>query len=341
MNVRRMVCMIAAALTAAFVRPSRAGAVVDQKELVEKARAEGSVLWYAIPLPVNDVIVSEFEKRYPGIKVEMVKAGGTQLVQKFQLEQERGGSPADCFSSGLTEAFPELRRKGYLADLSALPHWLARPAWSRDSHGAYFYYANFRVGIMYNTKLLSRAQAPRSFAELALPPWRGRLALFDTTAGFAIPMFRFLVERPELGWSWVDKVKENEPLMMVNAAQVDEAVSSGRRAVAIVRDTEYEGAAKKGAPVAFVVAKEGFMLHLMPVAVNARAPHPYAARLFLDWLLSDEAQDLLARQRLGVPLRGDAAALKKSGGWYLDAENVDPQETRRFLERLNAVLHRS
>ena len=314
---------------------------VTEAQLLAGARKEGTVLWYAVPIPLNDVIAAEFEKKYPGVKLEVLKGGGTQLVQKFQLEQERGAAGADCLSSGLTEAFPQLRGKGYLADLSGLPNWKKRPDWSEDPRGSYFYYANFKVGLMYNTKLLEASQAPRSFAELAQPQWKEKVALFDTTAGFAIPMFRFLIERPGLGWDWVGRVKANDPLMMVNAAQVDEAISSGRRSVAIVRDTEYQGALRKGAPVAFVTAKEGFMLHLMPIAVSSRAAHPYAARLFLNWLLSDEAQDRLARLGVGVPLRGDARALTKSGGWYLDAERVDPAETKEFISRLNGVLHGS
>ncbi len=340
MRIRLMAAALMAAATAALAGSVDPFAGLSREQLLEGAKKEGSVLWYAVPIPMNDVIVSEFEKKYPGVKVEVLKGGGTLLLQKFELEQESGSPRADCITSGLTEAYPRLREKGYIADLRGLPDWKKRPGWSEDPHGSYFYYANFKVGLMYNTKLIPADQAPRSFAELAEPRWRQQVALFDTTAGFAIPLFRFLLEHPSLGWAWLDKLKANDPLLMVNAAQVDEAVGSGRRAVAIVRDTEFRGAQRKGVPVAFRTAKEGFMLHMMPVAVSSRAAHPYAARLFLDWLLSDEAQDRLSREGVGVPLRGDEKTLKSAGGWYLDAERVDAKEAKDFMDRLNAALHR-
>src|SRR5208282_4026947 len=62
---------------------------IAEKELIEKANQEGSLLWYAIPLPFNELVVQEFKKKYPKISVEVLKAGGTQIIEKFELEQEK------------------------------------------------------------------------------------------------------------------------------------------------------------------------------------------------------------------------------------------------------------
>ena len=333
-----------AALLTGWVVPAGAGQfdssrVYSEKELLEGAVKEGQLLWYAIPLPFNDVVVEEFKKKYPGVMIEVFKAGGTQIIQRFQLEQEKNVAGPDSVSSGLTEAFPDLRRKGYLASLEKLPNWKKRPAWSRDSNASYFYYANFKVGLVYNTKEVKDSEAPKSYAELIDPKWSEKIALFDTTAGFAVPLFRFLIEKVGLGWESVGKLKANKPLLLLNAAQIDETVISGRRAMAIVRDTEVLGAKKKGAPVEFRIAKEGFMLHMMPVAVNARAAHPFAARLFVNWLLSNEAQKRLAQEGYGVALTMGENALQAAGGWHQDPEKIDPEDTKRFIEKLNGALH--
>ena len=99
---------------------------LTEKELEQRATSEGRLLWYAIPLPFNDLVAAEFQKKYPKIQLEILKAGGTQLIQKFELERERGAASADAVSSGLTEAFPDLRRKNYLVNLTKLPNWEKR-----------------------------------------------------------------------------------------------------------------------------------------------------------------------------------------------------------------------
>ncbi|MBI4422470.1 MAG: extracellular solute-binding protein, partial [Elusimicrobia bacterium] len=290
---------------ARLARAARLG----EEELLAAARKEGRVVWYAIPLPFNQAVVREFNKRYPGIRVEPVYSGGTQLLQRFRAEKERRFEAADCVSSGLTEAFPDLRERGYLARLDNLSNWARRPEWARDRKGAYFHYVNFKVGLMINTDRAPAEAAPRSLRELADPRWRREVALFDVTAGFSVPLYRYLVQELGFGFDWVRALRANEPFVAANAAQLDEAVSSGGRAVAIARDTEAKGAQAKGAPVVFREATEGTMLHLMPVAVNAAAPHPHAARLFVNWLLADDTQALLAKEGAGVPLLAGAGGL--------------------------------
>lgn len=312
--------------------------VLTRETLLAGAKKEGTFLWYAVPLPYNDAVIDAFSKAYPEIKVEKLYAGGAQLISRFSAESERAYDGADVVSSGLTEAFPGLRKKGWLADLRALPNWSKRPAWARDPNGAYYYYAAFKVGLMYNTTLVPESEAPVSFAELADPKWRGRVAVFDLTAGFTVPLFRYLLGPAGLDLNWVERLRANEPLLAANAGQLDEAVSSGRRALGMARDTEAAGAKKRGAPIAFKLAKEGFMVHLMPAAVNSRAPHPYAARLFVDWLLSEEAHQALAAQGVGVSQLTGAPELAASGGWALDAEAIEPAETKAFVKKLGAAL---
>ncbi|MDE2490590.1 MAG: extracellular solute-binding protein [Elusimicrobia bacterium] len=336
--------ILAAALAALTLVPAASAAGTRRKTsdpdaaLYAAARREGSLVWYAIPLPYNKTVIAQFEKRYPGVTVTPLYAGGTQLIQRFKLEKAAGKEIDDCLSSGLTEAYPELRRQGWLAPLSGLPHWKQRPAWAKDPHGAYFYYANFRVVLMWNTDLVKPGTEPKSVAELIQPRWRGRVVMFDpTSAGVAVPLYRWVVQKLGLGFPWLKALRANGVLLANDAAQLDETVASGRRAVTLTRDTEAFGALQRGAPIAFRVPEEGSMLHLMPIAINARAPHPNAARLFVDWLLSDEGRAALASQKVGLPEDGEAV-FKRSKAWALDAETVSPTETKSFVDSAVAAL---
>ena len=325
--------LLAAAFAALTSLP--AFAAPGEGTLYEAARKEGGLVWTEVPLAFNQSVAREFEKRYPGVKVTLVPSGGTQIVQRFKLDKTAGKEEIDCLSSGLTEAYPDLRRKGWLAPLDALPAWKGRAAADRDPNGAYFYYADFEIVLMWNTTLVKDAEAPKTVRELAEPRWRGRVVMFDpSSAGVAVPLYRWTVSTLGLGLDWLRALRANEVLLAANAAQMDEAVASGRRAVALPRDAEAVSAQRRGAPVAFRIPADGRMLHRMPLAINAAAPHPNAARLFADWLLSPEARKALAPEGAGVP----AAGKKTPGPWSLDAENVSPEETKTFVDSVLEAL---
>lgn len=327
--------MLAAALAVlATIASLSAAPSFAADALYDAARKEGGLVWAEVPLEYNKAAARDFEKRYPGVKVTLLTLGGTQIVQRFKMDKAAGKEEVDCLSSGLTEAYPDLRRKGWLAPLAGLPGWKARPAAERDPNGSYFYYANFEVVLMWNTTLVNDADAPKTVRELAEPRWKGRVVMFDpTSAGVAVPLYRWTVSVLGLGLDWVRALKADDVLLAANAAQMDEAVASGRRAVALTRDVEAFAAKKRGAPVAFRVPADGRMLHRMPLAINAAAPHPNAARLFAAWLLSPEAKKALAGEGTGGPAAKNAPA-----AWSLDAEKVSPEETKSFVDSVLEAL---
>jgi iron(III) transport system substrate-binding protein len=326
---------------AGFASSTPRAAADGGEELLAAATKEGTLTWYAIDLPFNRAVVAAFSKRYPGIKLDAWLTGGLQVAQKFSTEKEAGREVADCLTAGVAEIFPEFRRKNNLALLSGLPNFSARANWTKDPNGSYFFYANYKVGLMYNRNLLRPEDVPKSYAELVQPQWRGKVAVVDpATGGFGLPLFRFIAAQPSLGFEWIRRLGENKPLFSFQAAQLAESVATGMRPVGLLRDTEAQGAKARGAPVEFVTAKEGFLLNMMPVAINSAAPHPNAAKLFVNWLLSDAAQLELEGQGVGIPVRSSDQAVRESGAWILDIESLTPSDTRSFLEKLDEELRR-
>jgi len=331
----RKTLLALAALAAAWPAAAAGGT----SPLETAARAEGKLVWYAIDLPYNHAVVDLFRKEHPEIALDAVLTGGVQVVRKFTSERDAGAPSADCVTAGVAEVFPEFRRKGYLADLTALPHWKERAAWTKDPHGAYFFYANYKVGFVYNTSLLKPDEVPSSYAELVEPKWKGKVAVVDpATGGFGLPFFRFVEAQKGLGMPWIEKLGKNAPMLSFQAAQLAEAVATGMRPLGLLRDSEAQGAAAKGAPVAFKTGREGFLLHMMPVAVNREAPHPNAARLFVDWLMSEPTQRELAKQGVGLSPLSTQKELERSGAWVLDIETISAADTKAFLKKLDAAL---
>jgi iron(III) transport system substrate-binding protein len=347
--------LAALALAAGLAAPSAAGLIdgilgrkaaagIDQtaswteEALVAGAEKEGALLWYAGTNPMHKAVVKAFQAKYPFIEVEAVYLGGPTIAQRFYADKERGVEVADCFSSGLTEVYPDARERGYLARLDGLPRWKDHPAWAKDPNGHYAFFHSIRHVIISNVDEVSDADAPKTYAELADPRWKDRVALVDPdTGGMGVYFARFAAGNPALGFPWMERMRANGVHLSYQSGQLLEAVTSGRRAVALGRDVEAVDALKSGAPIRFVRAADGYPLQFTTIGVNRRAPHPHAARLFADWLLSAEMHAVMEKEGYGVPTADGEAELTR-GAWKLDVETITPKETKEFTQKASRAF---
>ena len=303
-----------------------------------RADDEGVVVWYAGTHSLHPAMAAAFMAAHPKTRVELVQLGGPALTARFTADQERGVQAADVFSSGLTECYPGLRRRGWLADLRGLPHWGELPAWAKDPRGAYAFFHVVRHCIAVNTELVPPQRRPRSYAELAEPRWKDQVALVDPdTGGTGLYLARFAAAHGGLGLGWLARLRANGARLFFQSGQLTEAVASGRRAVGLDRDVEVAEARRAGAPIECVFASEGLPLQFTVVAVNSRAPHPKAARLFADWLISAEGRQVVTQAGFLAP-RGRRPQAVWPKAWVLDVESLDDAEAKAFAGRVSREL---
>ncbi|MDD5628976.1 MAG: extracellular solute-binding protein [Elusimicrobia bacterium] len=299
---------------------------------------EGVVVWYAGTHSLHPALAEAFRARYPGVRVQLVQLGGPSLTARFTADQERGARTADVFSSGLTECYPGLRRRGWLADLRGLPHWAELPAWAKDPRGSYAFFHILRHCIAVNTELVGPGRRPRSYAELAEPRWKDQVALVDPdTGGTGLYLARFAAAQPRLGLGWMERLRANGARLFFQSGQLTEAVAGGRRAVGLDRDVEVAEARRAGAPIECVFPSDGLPLQFTTVAVSSRAPHPRAARLFADWLISAEGRQAVAKAGFLAP-GGRRPQAVWPQAWVLDIEALDDAEAKAFASRVSRAL---
>jgi iron(III) transport system substrate-binding protein len=286
--------------------------------LIEGARREGSLTLYSnAPTDDNAVLVGAFTKAY-GIKVNLWRASSEDIRQRALAEARARRFEVD-FILNNSPAMEALRsekvlrqvRSPYLADL--VPS--ARPA-DREWVGFCF---NVLVQA-YNTNLVKKDELPKSYQELLEPRWKGRLGLevddFDWFAGLVedlgteqgIKLFRDIAATN--GFS----VRKGHTLLanLVVAGEVPLALT--------VFNYTAEQLKRRGAPIDwFALAPVVSMPNSIAVA-NA-APHPHAAVLFLDFMLSD-AQKILAEREYVVTSGKVAAPLDRSTLKVLDAARI-------------------
>ena len=288
----------AAAVTAAFLlAPGGVGAAETSKitpELVAAAKKEGKVVFYtAVDLTVGEHIAKAFEAKYPGVAVQVERSGSERIYQRINQEYGSNIHAADVVNTSDAAHFIIWKRKGWLA--AAQPEDVAThfPAANRDPDGMI---APWRVTLSvmgYNTSLVKADQAPKSLADLLDPKWTGKIVKAHPGYSGVILTATYEISR-DIGWGYFEKLGKQKVMQVQSATEPPKKLSLGERAV-MADGVEYVLIRLKesGAPVEPIYPTEGTPLVISPSAVMKDAPHPNAARLFQDYLFTQEGQQLL------------------------------------------------
>jgi iron(III) transport system substrate-binding protein len=263
--------------------------------LIAAAQREGKVSFYtSIELPIAEHVAKAFEARFPKIAVRVERSGAERNYQRIAQEYASGIYACDVAQSSDAAHFIAWKREGLLS--SYLPEEVARhyPPQHRDADGMF---ASWRIHlsvIAYNGKLVSAEDAPRGFADLLEPKWKGKLVkAHPGYSGTIITATQQMVAT--LGWSYFEKLAKQKVMQVQSAADPPKKVAAGERA-AQVDGADYTilQLKDKGEPVEIVYAREGTPIISGPAGILKRAPNPNAARLFYSWAMSSECQRLLS-----------------------------------------------
>jgi iron(III) transport system substrate-binding protein len=296
--------LLIAALAFAAVAPAHA--TVDEAA----ARKEGRITWYVsqIDTPTADTAGHAFTALHPGIEVNVVRTT-TQIAYQRLIQDLRGGAPqCDVYSTTDVGHYTALKQRGALAAYRPENAASLSPEFQNfDPDGTYFPTYSGLVVIAYNTKKLTADQAPKSWRALAEPAWKGKLSLGHP--GFSGYVGNWVVELTKLyGWHYFEQIAQNDPLVSRSIIDTVTVLNAGERVVGVSPSPSALESIDKGNPLAVVYPEDGAILMIAPSAVLASAPHPNAARLFMEFLLSKDYAELSVKSR-GESLRPDVAPL--------------------------------
>ena len=262
--------------------------------LVDAAKKEGEVVWYTTQIISQLVrpVSAAFEKKY-GIKVRATRANSTELAVKI-INESRAGRPQSDVFDGTSTVVP-LKKEGYV--LQWLPDTAkAYPAQAKDPEG--FWAANnlFFLTPGFNTALVPRGTEPSTYQALLDPKWRGKMAWSTSPTSSGGPGFigTVLTEMGnENGMAYLRELAKQRIANIGSAArEVLDQVIAGEYFLALQifnHHTVISG--KKGAPVDWI-AMEPLTGTLSVISVHKDAPHPNAAKLLVDFIISTEGQHI-------------------------------------------------
>jgi len=279
-------------LLSLVVLASAGNVAAQSKEVLEGARKEGQLVFYSgIPIPDAQAILSALEKKYPFIKTTFYRATGPALVSRIQTEQRAGTHVWDVMNSTGFEPYV-LLEQGYFAkyESSERKHF---PEGHKDNDGMWATMYTTPMIVSYNSKLVSAADLPKDYADLLNLKWKGRLGMDSSDFEWYANLRK--VWGAEKAQKFLDGLKKQDVRLVQGRALLTELLSGGEIAMLVNNFLQNAIEAKrKGSPVEFlaldpVVSAAGL------VGINRLAPHPNAAKLFVDFVLSREGQELIVK----------------------------------------------
>jgi len=256
---------------------------------LEAARRDGKLTWYtSISSQEAEQIAKAFTVK-TGIAVDVVRSGSERIYQRLSQELDARIKVADVASTSDEAHFVNFKARGVLAAYAPAGIEKYLPE-GREKDNAYFHPWTDLVVFAYNPKLVAAADAPRKWTDLLDPKWRGKLA--HSHPGYSGQVMNAMVALVKLyGWDYYRRLAANKPLIGQSIHDTAAPLISGERPVAACTNgLRSFQEMKKGNPWAMVLPDDGVVLATHTMAVMKDAPHPNAARAFMDWVASAEAQ---------------------------------------------------
>ncbi|HWP56824.1 MAG TPA: extracellular solute-binding protein [Candidatus Acidoferrales bacterium] len=287
------------ATLAAFVIP--AAAFAADSVLREKAEAEGKVVWYTtIGSSDCKALSDRFRQQYPKIEVQCFRTGGPQLVERIFAEARAGRHLWDVFmNSGIYTNL--LTKKNMLAVYVSPEAQFYREGF-KDPKGTWVsMYTNYAVA-GYNTRLVAREEAPKTYADLLKPIWKNQLGMDSKSYEWFAVVSRGLGDDKEFRFM---RALAATGVQLRNGRElVAQLVAAGEFKIGLNSYSHnFESLKQQGAPVEWVPLNPVYA-NIHPVGLSPRAPHPNAGKLFIDFLLSKAGQEVL-RSLKRIPDRID------------------------------------
>lgn len=287
----KLTSIVAAAGLSAF---ALSHAAAQDPAVVEAANSEGVVAWCNgnILESTAQKAVTAFNQRYPGIEIQSLRAPAEVVFQRLMQDLENNMHNCDVFGSSDGGHFAELVNQGALLEYVPAGAEAIDPQFeSLYAPGAFYPATVFLTILIYNTERVAPEDAPTNWSDLVDPKWKSQASVghpgySGTMANWAAYMQRLY------GDEFFEKLEENDPLIGRSSADPVRQLAAGERLIGVAPLGTAFVEIQRGAPIEIVYPEDGSLLVVTYSGVMKGAPHPNAAKLFMDFLLGPEFADI-------------------------------------------------
>ncbi len=287
---------------------------VEYEKVLAAARKERKVLLYTSRgADMRAALYKGFTPKF-GIELESMSGKGNEITQKILAERRADLHLVDVYTSGATEPILNLKPVNAVDKMDGaliLPEvtdtrlwYKGKLPWADKEHTTFSFlaYESGEIGI--NTNLVKPGEI-KTLQDLLNPKWKGKMILNDpTVTGTGSKLVGVVATRQ--GWDFWRQIVKQEPIVLRDQRLMVEWMAQGKYAIVIPPESEPFNVAKEaGAPVDTIMPEGVAYLTGDVLNLIKDAPHPNAAKVFINWLLSREGQEIFSRVKAAQSARED------------------------------------
>jgi iron(III) transport system substrate-binding protein len=285
----------AAGATAFVVLPSFGRTAAATSVLESAAHGEATLTWYTAQVDAQTAenLGRAFSQSHQGVNVGVIRTTGQVAYQRLLMDIKNHTPQCDVFSTTDISHMPILKERHELAEYTPANATALLPAFQVLSDPGFSYITNAaRYFLIYNKDKVKPEDVPRAWTDLLDPKWKGRVATGHPAFSGCTGTWALGVKKVH-GWDFFEQLAKNNPRIGRSAVDPMTLITAGECLVGVGSANNAYASIDKGNPVAVVHPADGLVLCVTPSAIPAHAPHPNAARLFMEWLLSPDYARLI------------------------------------------------
>jgi iron(III) transport system substrate-binding protein len=299
-----------------------------ERKLYQLARAEGTLEWYtSMSAPISEPVEKAFEAKYPGVQVNRYRASSEAVTQRITQEARAGTAGADVVETNGTEMLTYQVGGNILIPYTTSPYRKTIPKFGRFAGFTADRIEHFVT--VWNTNLVSAADRPRTYEDLANEKWKGKIAMEPSDVDWWYGLSRYLRVKAKWPQARIDRMwrgmAQNALIVSSHTTQVN-LLAAGQYSVCVsCHSHSTKDLIEKGAPLAFrPLVGPVVVQRPQGVGVVQRLRHPAAALLFYDWLLTKNGGQITMQQNHIDPARLDMVdpQLKNAKIWNINIRTV-------------------
>ncbi|MBU8547134.1 MULTISPECIES: ABC transporter substrate-binding protein [Roseomonadaceae] len=278
-----------------------------ERQLYEAARREGEITWYSgqYNAETSEAVGRAFNERYPGVRCNVVRSTSQVAFQRLSQDNRANAAQCDVFSSTNSGHFTQLKREGKLMQYRPVNADGMLPA-IRNMDADNFFHTSF-LGLFlmtHNTRLVPEAEAPQSWTDALDGKWKDKLAVGHPGFSGAIGVWAVQM-RKMYGWDYFTRLERNNPQIGRSSQDPVTTLNAGERSVGLCVPVGTTALAiSRGNPLKLIYPREGVLAAISPSAIPSNAPHPNAAKLFMEFQAGKGLSETV-RRTFNEPLRPD------------------------------------
>jgi iron(III) transport system substrate-binding protein len=263
--------------------------IADDDGLVAKARKEkGIITWYtALNITTSKPLAEMFEKKYPFLKVDLYRAGNERVLNRILTEEDAGQRRFDVASLSY---LPNIAKKGFLSrHRSKIVNEFIDGFY--DPEGYWVTLSSNLIVLGYNTGLIKKENAPTEWEDLLNPQWSGKLGIDPQEGAWFGAMLKY--KGQEEGVKFFKALARQKLHWHRGHSLLAQLVAAGEFPLAIVYGFNIIQLRERGAPIEWVLSTKPVVATRSGIGISAKTDAPASSKLFMDFALSKEAQNLI------------------------------------------------